>query len=445
MAANLEQLFTGHLAVMRERADAALAASSFDHLLVYSGGLHYGFLDDNAYAFKVNPHFKRWVPVTGNPQCLLVYTPGEKPKLAFYSPVDFWHTVHPVPEDFWTAHFDIQPVASIDDAASLLPRNRDRAALIGEPAPLFREWGVKNLNPANLLDDLHYHFAWKTEYEVECMREANRLGARGHLAAEGAFRAGASEYEIHLAYLEATNHIDADLPYGNIVALNEHAAVLHHGHQSRRKPDEIRSFLIDAGCTFNGYASDITRTYSAKPDEFQQLIDRMEHSQRALCDAVKPGMEYVDLQMLAHRHVADILVEFGIATGDADALIANGVTRAFYPHGVGHYLGAQVHDVGGKIADAKGTPIPQPEDQPFLRLLRRIEIGQVFTVEPGLYFIDSLLDGLRGTDAEKTVNWKRVDEFRPYGGIRIEDNVRVTEGGHENLTRPAFAELEGEV
>ncbi|HEX6929315.1 MAG TPA: M24 family metallopeptidase, partial [Gammaproteobacteria bacterium] len=114
------------------------------------------------------------------------------------------------------------------------------------------------------------------------------------------------------------------------------------------------------------------------------------------------------------------------------------VTRAFYPHGVGHYLGAQVHDVGGKIADAKGKAIPQPEDQPFLRLLREMDVDQVFTVEPGLYFIDSLLNGLRGSAAEKSVNWKRVDDFRPYGGIRIEDNVRVTKDGHENLTRPAF-------
>ncbi|HEX6929709.1 MAG TPA: M24 family metallopeptidase, partial [Gammaproteobacteria bacterium] len=236
-------------------------------------------------------------------------------------------------------------------------------------------------------------------------------------------------------------HTETQLPYGNIVALNENGAILHYQHQSRQAPQQHRSFLIDAGCTVNGYASDITRTYSANDDEFRQLIDRMDNSQRALCDAVRPGMEYTELQTLTHRHVAGMLVDFGIASGDPDTLVADGITRAFYPHGIGHYLGAQVHDVGGKISNEKGKPIPQPADQPFLRLTRRIEADHVFTIEPGLYFIDSLLQNLRAGGAGSSVNWARVEAFRPYGGIRIEDNVRVTADGHENLTRPAFAEI----
>lgn len=431
-------LYAGHLDTLRKRADAALEATGFEHLLIMSGQLHYGFLDDNPYPFKVNPHFKRWVPVADNPECLLVYTPGAKPKLAFYSPVDFWHKTHPVPEDFWTDHFDIRPVAKLDEAVALLPAKLERAAYIGEVHPVLDEWGVRNVNPEDLVNHLHYHFAWKTGYELECLREANRLGARAHLAAEAAFRAGASEYEIHFEYLKACGHTEPQLPYGNIIALNENAATLHYQYQSRSRPAELRSFLIDAGATFNGYASDITRTYSANDDEFQQLIDRMDVSQRALCDAVRPGLDYADLQLLAHRHVAEILVEFDLADGDPDALVAAGVTRAFFPHGIGHYLGAQVHDAGGKLADEKGGSIPQPEGQPFLRLTRTVDVDQVFTVEPGLYFIPSLLDELRESRVGRAVNWKRVNEFRPCGGVRIEDNVRVTAEGHENLTRPAF-------
>lgn len=438
MNPELAELFSAHIATLGERADVALHATGFDHLLIYGGELHYAFLDDYAMPFKVNPQFKRWVPVTDNPQCLLIYTPGKKPKLAFYSPVDFWHKTHPVPDEFWTKHFDIHPIAGIDEAAALLPAKLDRAAFIGEPQPLFRKWGVGNINPEDLIHHLHYHYAWKTEYELECLREANRLGARGHLAAEKAFRAGASEYDIHFAYLQASSHTENQLPYGNIIALNENAAILHYQYQSRTAPRESRSFLIDAGCTFNGYASDITRTYSTKNNEFQELIDRMEMSQRGLCDAVRPGMNYLELQELAHRDVARILIDFDIAKGDADSLVERGVTRPFFPHGVGHYLGAQVHDVGGKISDEKGTPIRQPESQPYLRLTRDIDANQVFTIEPGLYFIDSLLDELKATDAGSSVNWKRIDDFRPFGGIRIEDNIRVTQTGHENLTRPAF-------
>jgi Xaa-Pro dipeptidase len=90
------------------------------------------------------------------------------------------------------------------------------------------------------------------------------------------------------------------------------------------------------------------------------------------------------------------------------------------------------------MADRAGTPIPQPEGQPFLRLTRKVDAEQVFTVEPGIYFIPSLLKELREGHAGKQVNWKRVDDFLPFGGVRIEDNVRVTEGGHENMTRDAF-------
>ena len=441
---DLARLYAEHLATLMQRADAALDACGFDHLLIPSGHLRFGFLDDNPYPFKVNPHFKRWVPVTDNPECLLVYTPGKKPKLGFYSPVDFWHKTHPVPDDFWTEHFDIHAVGKIDEAVSLLPAKLDRAAFIGEMLPVFGDRGVNNVNPEDLVNQLHYAFAWKTGYEIECMREANRLGARAHLAAEKAFRDGASEYEIHLAYLAACEHTEDQLPYTNIIALNEHAAILHYNQPARRAPAERRSFLIDAGCTFNGYASDITRTWCAENNDFQAMIERMDTAQRALCDAIQPGMNYTELQLLAHRLVAEILDEFDIAKGDADALVAEGVTRAFYPHGIGHYIGAQVHDVGGKMADANGKPIPQPKDHPFLRLTRTVEADQAFTIEPGLYFIPSLLQELQQGSAGKAVNWKRVDELRPYGGIRIEDDVCVTRDGHENLTRPAFeAEAKG--
>lgn len=435
--------YAAHLDTLRARVDRAMEDAGLAHLLVYSGSLHYGFLDDNPYPFKVNPHFKRWVPITDNPQCLVIHTPGEKPKLAFYSPVDFWHKTHPVPEDFWTQHFDITPVAGIADARSLLPTDLARTAIIGEHEALFETWGIGAINPSELLDALHFEFAWKTDYELDCLREANRLGVRAHLAAERAFRNGASEYEIHFAYMNACEHNEHQLPYGNIIALNENTAILHYQYQARRAPETMRSFLIDAGASFNGYHSDITRTYSATDDVFARMIARLEETQLELCAQVRPGIAYADLQTQAHRNAANLLLEFGLATGSADALLESGVTRAFYPHGVGHYLGAQVHDVGGKQADRKGTPIPQPQDQPFLRLTRNIDVNQVFTIEPGLYFIPSLLKELRENAAGKQVNWEGVEAFMPYGGIRIEDNVRVTADGHENFTRDAFRQENG--
>ena len=135
------------------------------------------------------------------------------------------------------------------------------------------------------------------------------------------------------------------------------------------------------------------------------------------------------------------MIDAELATGSADSLLESGVTSVFLPHGLGHLLGIQVHDVGGHMADDHGTMIEPPPEHPYLRLTRVLAEDMVLTIEPGIYFIDMLLDTLRGTPAEKQVNWKAVDRLRPFGGIRIEDNVRVLAGGSENLTRDAFAEL----
>ena len=139
--------------------------------------------------------------------------------------------------------------------------------------------------------------------------------------------------------------------------------------------------------------------------------------------------------------LAEVLVDAELATGDSETLLETGVTSAFFPHGLGHLLGVQVHDVGGHQADESGTIIDPPSGHPFLRLTRVLEEDMVLTIEPGLYIIDMLLDNLRGTPAESHVNWDMVDWLRPYGGIRIEDDIRVMANGQENLTRDAFARL----
>jgi Xaa-Pro dipeptidase len=436
MTNKLAQLYPAHIATLIERHDAALAEGGFDHLIIFAGSQRMIFLDDMAYPFKVNPHFKAWVPVVDNPHCFLVYTPGTKPRLAFHQPVDYWHKPAETPSGFWVDQFDISIIATPEDAKQYFP-STGRVAYIGESDEPHGE-----VNPPALLHRLHWDRAWKTDYEIECMRLANERGARGHRAAERAFRDGKSEYEIHLEYLRAADHTEEELPYGNIIALNHHAAVLHYYHHERRRlaENERHSFLIDAGASVNGYASDITRTYSSRRDEFQQLADGMDRAQQEIVAGVKPGVNYPDLHMLAHRKVAELLREFGFVRSlDADDIVATRISSTFLPHGVGHFIGLQVHDVAGFLADPRGTTIPAPEGHPYLRLTRVIEPRMVFTIEPGLYFIASLLKELRDGANAKYVAWTKVDAFRQFGGIRIEDDVVVTDKGCENLTRNAFA------
>jgi Xaa-Pro dipeptidase len=156
---------------------------------------------------------------------------------------------------------------------------------------------------------------------------------------------------------------------------------------------------------------------------------------------VRAGVDYRELHVDTHKTLGALLVDAELATGDPETLLETGVTSTFFPHGLGHLLGIQVHDVGGHQENEAGNIIDPPSGHPFLRLTRVLEEDMVLTIEPGLYVIDMLLEKLRGTPGENHVNWETVDWLRPFGGVRIEDDIRVMANGQENLTRDAFARL----
>ncbi|MDH3576778.1 MAG: Xaa-Pro dipeptidase [Gammaproteobacteria bacterium] len=437
----LGALYSGHLEAITARHDHALEQAGASHAIIYSGNPKAAFLDDSYYPFKANPHFVSWAPLTNLPFSYIVYTPGEKPVLLYFQPHDYWHVVPGAPDGYWTRHFDIRIVNAIEDVAAHLPEEREKCIVIGEIEDETLAFGIDRVNPNTAINILHYARSTKTDYELAIMRLASKRGAKGHRAAEAAFRAGLPEFEIHRAYCEAVSHTDPELPYSNIVALNAHGAVLHYTDLDRSKPDSCSSFLIDAGAQVHGYASDITRTYSDGDRRFQDLIDRMDTMQQEIVSKVEVGVDYRDLHIGTHKMLAEVLVDAEFATGDPDTLLETGVTSAFFPHGLGHLLGIQVHDVGGFMENESGTTIDPPSGHPFLRLTRVLQENMVLTIEPGLYVIDMLLENLRGTPAEKLVNWDTVEWLRPFGGIRIEDDVRVLVSDQENLTRDAFALL----
>jgi len=272
------------------------------------------------------------------------------------------------------------------------------------------------------------------------MRVASKLGTRAHRAAEAAFRSGASEYDIHMAYLRAVHETDNELPYSNIIALNQHGAVLHYTDLNRSPPARADSFLIDAGASYHGYASDITRTYAAPAaSEFQMLVDSVDAAQRTFVSKVRDGQSYPQLHDQAHHVLAGILREQGFIRLSAESAVESGVSTAFFPHGLGHPIGLQVHDVAGFQKDESGGTIPRPNAHPYLRFTRTLQPRMVVTIEPGIYFIDLLLGKLKDSPQSRDINWEKVDKFRHYGGIRIEDDVVCTAGDPENLTRDAFA------
>jgi Xaa-Pro dipeptidase len=435
MSDMLAELHADHVRTLQARSAVALERARREHLLIAAGSLRYQFLDDRPYPFCVNPHFKAWLPLTAHPDCWLLITPGAKPHLFYFQAEDFWHAPPADPAGYWTEQCTISIIRDRSELPELLPSPR-RCAILGEPEAAIGEHRPDN--PAAVLDYLHFHRAIKTPYEVEMMRRANRLAVAGHRAAEAAFRAGASEHGIHQAYLAASGHGDLDLPYDSIVCLNRHAAILHYQHRERLPPTTSRSMLIDAGAAVAGYAADITRSYSAHEDDFAALLAAVDAAQRALVDGVRPGRDYRELHLECHRRLAQILVDFEVLRCSAEEAVAQGLSSTFFPHGLGHLIGLQVHDVAGFAASDAGGRIERPEGHPFLRLTRRLEPGMAVTIEPGIYFIDSLLQRLRQGPHAASVDWSRVEALAPCGGVRIEDDVVCTEGEPENLSRAAF-------
>jgi Xaa-Pro dipeptidase len=434
-------LFPQHLAVLQQRADQALARGGFDHMVIPSGTQHFQIFDDRDYPYAVNPHFKTWLPLTRVPNSWLVYTPGERPKVIFHQPFDYWHVVPDAPSGWWVEHCDIHIIRTAEEALPLLPKNPARCAILGEPQSALGAY-VPN-NPDAVIAYLDWQRSFKTPYELALMRQAQALAVRGHRAAEAAFRGGASEFDIHMAYCSAVGQDANELPYGNIIALNEHGAVLHYTELGHVTPTPLRSFLIDAGASYCGYASDITRTYAAAGnDEFQALIEAVDAAQQTMCNAVRAGFDYKQLHVDAHLSLMGILKEFDIIKVSPEAALATGVSAAFFPHGIGHLIGLQVHDVAGFAASDAGGRIERPAGHPYLRMTRVLEPGMVVTIEPGVYFIDMLLDEVKQAGHADSVNWQQVEFFKAYGGVRIEDEVLCTEAEADNLTRPAFAALD---
>jgi Xaa-Pro dipeptidase len=435
----LETLFAPHLDVIRARFERALAATGYSAVLLYSGPLPYVFTDDITYPFKVHASFKVWAPLTDVPDCFIYFEPGKRPLLLLHSPTDYWHKPASVPLAYWTKHFDIRPVEDRISARELLPQDLSSVAYLGEVFAELPSWNVGALNPSTLTQRLDYERAAKTPYELACLREANRLGALGHTAAFRAFEAGASEFEIQLAFLEACGLREQELPYNPIIALNEGGAILHYQLLEKRRPYARHSLLIDAGAEFGGYASDITRTYSFADADFATLINKFDELQQSLCSSVRAGVDWRDVHLSAHHLIGELLHESEITLCDADEAVDTGISSVFMPHGLGHLLGLQVHDTAGLQRSPEGGEIPRPDGHPFLRLTRILEEGFVVTMEPGLYFIDQLLNQAKADSRNSKINWLRVHNFRKFGGIRIEDDLAITDTGSENLTRDAFA------
>src|ERR1700741_3195986 len=219
LEARLASEYGAHLAILDQRLDEALRATGFDGAVIFAGDERLVFRDDQTYPFRVEPYFKAWVPVTQATGSFLRLVPGQRPMLVYKQVEDYWHEPPSDPEGYWTQHFDIR-VAKTDAEARKLSGSGARWVAVGWGAERVTRGGSTATQPAindpRFLNHLDFSRAVKTAYEVLCMRGAQAMAVRGHVAVAAAFKAGTTELELHQAYLAASGQRETELPYGNI-------------------------------------------------------------------------------------------------------------------------------------------------------------------------------------------------------------------------------------
>jgi Xaa-Pro aminopeptidase len=327
-------------------------------------------------------------------------------------------------------------------------RRGERLALIGNDdlrhnprAYGISNWSALELTPDDALaerlsEQVSETRRAKDSAEIELMRAAASATRAGHLYALRNSRPGMTERELQIEVEAEFFRAGAErTAYGSIVGTGSNGAVLHFSPTGRTmRSSEI--VLMDAGAEYGGYASDVTRTFPAGPrfdGPQRDLYELVLEVQRTAIENARPGVEYKDLHMAACRQIAAGLADARILKGSPDELVNRDAHALFFPHGLGHMLGLSTHDAGGCLA---GRTASDRFGLKWLRADLPLQPGYVVTIEPGIYFIKALLDDpVRRRDFADCVDWTKVDALREFGGIRIEDDVLITESGSDVLTK----------
>ena len=308
----------------------------------------------------------------------------------------------------------------------------------------------------------------KSKVELKLMKKAAQISAKAHKLAQKYAKPGLYEYQVQAKLEQVMLEEGARLTaYPSIVGAGTNSAILHyHANSAKLKKGDL--LLIDAGAEIHGYASDITRTFpvsgkwTSKQKDIYNIVLK---AQKKSIEVVKVGVQFSEIHRVSALTILGGLIDLGLLVGRSEDLFERGVDRLFYPHGVGHSLGLDVHDVVPAIRDIanviparsqikSGTRDRIPRhgnpgaailssqrhvlrsfseaeklgsNTSLLRLNRVLEENVVVTIEPGIYFISALLqDSQNRKKFKDCVQWSRVDKYLNFGGIRIEDDVVVT-------------------
>ena len=278
----------------------------------------------------------------------------------------------------------------------------------------------------------------KDSHEIALLRHANAVSSYAHKKVLQAVPRAKNERELNAVFVMHCHANNCkEQAYGCICASGTAASTLHYVHNDQPLTDEKLNLLLDAGAEYTCYCADITRSFPLTEDgkftpESREVYDLVAKMQAECFQVIKAGVMWEDVHMLAHRVAAEGLRELGILKKElsTEQILESRVTCRFFPHGLGHYIGMDTHDVGGNAN--------HEDENEFFRYLRirgKLPVNSVVTNEPGIYFREfPFRQELEEGKWDGVVDRGVLDQYWKVGGVRIEDDVWVKEGGYENLT-----------
>jgi len=281
---------------------------------------------------------------------------------------------------------------------------------------------------------------FKTEEELKLLRYVNKITSEAHTMVMKKTRPNMGEHQAEAIFRYETYYQGGcrNMAYTCICASGENGSVLHYGHAAAPNSKELKDgemVVFDMGTEYHCYVSDITRSFpvNGKFTADQKIIyETVLAAQETVMKTMKPGVSWPDMHRLANRVICEELKKHGLLKGEVDDMMKNHIGALFMPHGLGHFMGIETHDCGGY---PEGIEKIQEPGLRSLRSGRILQPNMVITVEPGIYFIEAILEpAFKDSSKNQFLNVERIKEFMNFGGVRIEDDVIITQLGIENMT-----------
>lgn len=381
------------------------------------------------------------------PDCYLTYDVADEKLILYLPEVDnddvVWSGL-PMSLDEAKAAFDVDDVRYAPQLIDELSTIASRIVFTVEDLSVEHELVVSAVNSKNIslktadplfLEALEEARLIKDEYELRLMRKASLISDNSHHKVMSTLLFSSNETHIHAEFVYHSLRAGSkNQSYDPICCSGRSCSTLHYVKNDENLKGR-QLVLLDAGAEWNNYASDVTRTFPISgvwTTEARQIYDLVLLMQRECCKRVAPGVNWEELHLLAHKILINGFLEIGIFRKEftSEQILESRISAAFLPHGLGHTLGMDTHDTGGRANYSDPDPLFR-----YLRIRRSLEAGMVVTVEPGCYFSPFVTDEWKTKECWKIVDESVLDLYWDVGGVRIEDDVLVTVDGYENFTK----------